>query len=463
MNNSDVFYNYNIERAILSSFIFDPKLFDITEEDIGEELFFVPFHKKVFQSMNRLQDSQKPVCEEFIIADLRASNLFDDNMFVDILAATPISNIDDYIRELREHYVKRELNSLSNTIKADLSKQDLSDTIIGNIESALLSIASEQKNKNFFSLDEIFVDVNHHIELMQTKEHSLTGIDTGFVSLNAYTSGFNGGDLIILAARPSMGKTALAINMMIQSSFHGNSIAMLSLEMPKDQIALRMISISTGISLSYLKSGKLTPVQLEVVNQSQQKLAKQNIYIDDTPTLTLQKIKSKIKRLKLKDQRLKLVIIDYLQLIDSNSNKDRHLQISEISRGLKLLARELDISILALSQLNRSLESRADKRPMLSDLRESGAIEQDADLIMFVYREDVYKKQEEKQKEVEFRKKGIDFQGKYKEASITKAELIVGKQRNGPIGTIELEFIKENASFREIQIGKSTVFDLEFS
>lgn len=461
--NTETFYNANIERGILSALVYDAQLIDMIEEEITSELFYIPFHKKVYETICNLQENDKPVSEEFIIVDLKKINSFDEEVFLEILSATPISNINEYIKELQELYARRELHHLSLNIKLEVAKQNSSDDIISNIESSLLSITHERKQQNFFCLNEIFNDVNKHIELMQSKKDSLIGIDTGFTALNAYTSGFNSGDLIILAARPSMGKTSLAINMMLQTSSFGNGVALLSLEMPKDQIALRMLSVVSGIPLATIRGGKMTIEQQKEIANIQKKLTNLSIHIDDSPNLTLQKIKSKIKKLIFKNPDTKLVIIDYLQLIDSNSTKDRHLQISEISRGLKLLARELGISVMALSQLNRSLEGRADKRPMLSDLRESGAIEQDADLIMFIYREDVYKKQEEKQKESELRKKGIDFQSNFKEDLISRAELIIGKQRNGPIGTIELEFVKPNTSFREKNQPQTKVFEFQLA
>lgn len=463
MNNTNFYlYNKNIEQGVLSALIFNAEQINFLDIDISLRLFYFPFHASVFETIIFLIDSNKPVNEEFIITHLQKQNKYEEDSFLEILSASPISNLNPFVEELQDLTIKRELRALSFGINAQISNSESTDMILDSIETTLLSFSKEQQNQGFSPINNILVEANKHIEQMETKKDGLTGIDTGFTKLNALTNGFNPGDLIILAARPSMGKTSLALNIMIETAKAKNGVALLSLEMPREQIALRMMSICSGVPLQDIRSGRLNTTQKKSIKYANDLLANLEIVIDDTSVLTMRNIKSKLKRMVAKNNNIKLIVLDYLQLVDSSDNKDRHLQVSDISRGLKLIARELGISIMALSQLNRSLESRADKRPMLSDLRESGAIEQDADTILFIYREDVYKKQEEKQKESELRKKGIDFQSNFKEDSTSKAELIIGKQRNGPLGVVELEFIKKNASFRQKEVSNSTTFEIEF-
>lgn len=463
MNNTNFYlYNKNIEQGVLSALIFNAEQINFLDIDISLRLFYFPFHVSVFETIIFLIDSNKPVNEEFIITHLQKQNKYEEDSFLEILSASPISNLNPFVEELQDLTIKRELRALSFGINAQISNNESTDMILDSIETTLLSFSKEQQNQGFSPINNILAEANKHIEQMEAKKDGLTGIDTGFTKLNALTNGFNPGDLIILAARPSMGKTSLALNIMVETAKAKNGVALLSLEMPREQIALRMMSICSGVPLQDIRSGRLNTTQKKSIKYANDLLANLEIVIDDTSVLTMRNIKSKLKRIVAKNNNIKLIVLDYLQLVDSSDNKDRHLQVSDISRGLKLIARELGISIMALSQLNRSLESRADKRPMLSDLRESGAIEQDADTILFIYREDVYKKQEEKQKESELRKKGIDFQSNFKEDSTSKAELIIGKQRNGPLGVVELEFIKKNASFRQKEVSNSTTFEIEF-
>jgi len=448
-NITETLHNFNVERAVLSTFIYEPSQLDELDVLPPTALFYHPFHREVYIAINELYDSDQPIDEEFIKLKLLQRGSFDEVNFLDILSSIPLSNVSSYLNLLKELYLKRQLFNLSIEIKSNIDTFENSADFLELIEKKLFEIAISEDSKGFVSIDDALKEASDHIELMMSKEDGLIGIDTGFTKLNALTSGFNKGDLIILAARPSMGKSSFAIEIMLRTTQTGNGVALFSLEMPKDQIALRMLSIESGVPLQKIRTGKINDHQGELINKAKHRLSKRQIVIDDTSTLTMRQIKSKLRRMIANNPGIKLVIIDYLQLISSTTNKDRHIQVAEMSRGLKLLARELNIAIVALSQLNRSLENRADKRPILSDLRESGSIEQDADLILFIYREDVYKQQEEKQKAEEMKKKGIPYQSKKVEQPISDTELIIGKQRNGPLGVVKLHFIKENASFRE--------------
>ena len=276
----------------------------------------------------------------------------------------------------------------------------------------------------------------------------LIGETTGFAALDKQTTGFNEGDLIIIAARPAMGKTALVLNMALKNVERGKGVIFFSLEMPAEQLMLRMLAAKTSIPLQNLRKGDLDDHQWSNLSGAFDDLNTKKLFVDDGGSININQLRARVRKLAQNEaNNIKLVIIDYLQLMQGTGNKDRHQEVSDISRGLKMLAREMKIPIIALSQLNRGVESRPDKRPMLSDLRESGAIEQDADIIMFVYRDDVYKERDEARKEKEAKDKGEDYKSKFVNKPVEEAEIIIGKQRNGPIGTVKLDFQKALTRF----------------
>jgi len=276
----------------------------------------------------------------------------------------------------------------------------------------------------------------------------LIGTDTGFRNLNDKTSGFGKGDLVIIAARPAMGKTALVLNMALKAIERNEGVAFFSLEMPAEQLMLRMLSAKTSIPLQALRIGDLKDEQWSQFSAAVDDIAQKKLFVDDGGYATIHHVRSKLRKLKSQHPEITVAIIDYLQLMSGEGGREgRQQEISEISRGLKQLARELDMPIVALSQLNRSLESRDNKRPMLSDLRESGAIEQDADIILFVYRDDVYREAQEKEKEMRAKAEGKEYQSNFRKKSEEEAEIIIGKQRNGPTGTVDLIFQKNFTRF----------------
>jgi replicative DNA helicase len=276
----------------------------------------------------------------------------------------------------------------------------------------------------------------------------LIGETTGFESLDRRTTGFNGGDLVIIAARPAMGKTAFVLNMALENVEQNKGVIFFSLEMPAEQLMLRMLSIKTSIPLQDLRKGNLTDEQWSHLSDAIDDLSNKKLFVDDSGSVNINQLRARVRKLASREENsISLVVIDYIGLMNATGNKDRHLEVQEISRGLKMLAREMNIPVVALSQLNRGLESRPDKRPMLSDLRESGAIEQDADIIMFVYRDDVYKERDEARKEKEAKDKGEEYKSAFVNKPEEEAEIIIGKQRNGPIGTVKLTFQKALTRF----------------
>jgi len=308
------------------------------------------------------------------------------------------------------------------------------------------SASSELKD-----MESIIARTREHIQKMQQRGVSyLTGQTTGFYGLDKKTTGFNPGDLVIIAARPAMGKTSIVLNTTLQNLEKGDGVIFFSLEMPETQLMTRLVSAKTGVPLQNLRKGELDPEQANKVEEAFVDLADKKLFVDDGGSVNINQLRARARKIAQNEKNnIKIIIVDYLQLMSGTGGNDRRLTVDEISRGLKLLAREMGVPIIALSQLNRGLESRPDKRPMLSDIRESGAIEQDADIIMFVYRDDIYKERDEQRKEKESQDRGD--QPPYKSAFIDKpieeAEIIIGKQRNGSMGTVKLDFHKELTKF----------------
>ncbi len=444
-------YNLNIERAVLSSIIFDPQIYEDVAAQLKPEDFYHPFHQSVFRVMEELYRSNEPIDEEFIKEKLELRGEYDEQLFVEILTANPLSNTSAYVKEIKEKAIKRELIHFTTEIKKVTVEEDLPIAdVIDEIQSRLYKITTETSSSDFKHSKEAMEDTLKHLLRMKERGNSiLTGLDTGFHELNIKTAGFNPGDLIIIAARPSMGKTAFSLNLAQTVLDNNKGVAIFSLEMPAEQLMLRMLSAKSSIPLQRLRVGNLSDLEWSEVSRLSDYYAQKSLFIDDEGLINVHQLRAKLRKLKSQHPEVELAIIDYLQLMSGSGSKDRHLEISEISRSLKLLARELQIPIIALSQLNRSLESRPDKRPMLSDLRESGAIEQDADVILFVYRDDVYKLKELKQKQKEAAEKGMKLDVEFREKPVEEAEIIIGKQRNGPTGVVRLFFHKEYVKFAE--------------
>ncbi|BAF69452.1 replicative DNA helicase [Nitratiruptor sp. SB155-2] len=445
-------YNLNIERSVLSSILFDPAIFEDVAARLTPNDFYHPFHKNLFAAMEELAREDQPIDEEFLKEKLELKKQFDEAAFLEVLAANPLSaNVSAYVEEIKEKAVKRDLVHLTTEIKKITVEQDLPvEDVIDEIQSKLYKITTQTSSQDFKDSTQVMKDTLQHLLKMKERGNSiLIGLDTGFHELNLKTAGFSPGDLIIIAARPSMGKTAFSLNIAQSVLDQNKGVVFFSLEMPAEQLMLRMLSAKAAIPLQRLRVGNLNDIEWSEISRLSDYYDKRKLFIDDEGNLNVHQLRAKLRKLKSQHPEIELAVIDYLQLMSGSSNKDRHLEISEISRSLKMLARELDIPIIALSQLNRSLESRNDKRPMLSDLRESGAIEQDADVILFVYRDDVYKLKEAKEKAKEAAKEGKQVDVNFEEKRVEEAEIIIGKQRNGPTGVVKLYFHKEYVKFAE--------------
>jgi replicative DNA helicase len=442
-------YNLAFERAILSSIIFDPAQFDDFESRLNPEDFYLAAHQEVFKAMLSLAHRDLPIDEEFLQKELSGKKKLDERVLVDILTANPIANTTAYIEEIKDKAIKRHLLTLTTEIKRVTLEENLNGhDVVDLVEQKLYEITQDAQSVDFKDAPEIADKTMAYIEEMKARGDAiLVGVDTGYAELNKMTTGFGKGDLVIIAARPAMGKTSFALNMVQNLIDKGRGVAFFSLEMPSEQLMLRLLSVQTSIQLQRLRVGDMNPQEYQQLNDAVDKMRHAKLFVDDHGSINIHQLRSKLRKLKSRHPEIELAVIDYLQIMNGTGGKDRHLEVSEISRGLKMLARELEIPIVALSQLNRGLESRSDKRPMLSDIRESGSIEQDADIILFVYRNDVYLYKEEKEREKEAIAAGKEFISKYVEKEDEEAEIIIGKQRNGPTGHVKLLFQKKFTRF----------------
>ena len=443
-------YNLDIERGILSAILLDGKIYEDVASILKPKDFYLPFHQYVFETMEELYKKDLPIDEIFLKEELKKKGKYDDELFLEIVGTAAVEAVEAYAREIKDLATKRELIHLSNEIKKTVLEEDKrAIEEVEEIQSKLFSIATSNLAGDFKNSSVIISDTLEFIKKQAAKKNKIvTGLDTGFVELNRKTSGFGEGDLIIIAARPSMGKTAFALNIALNVLKQDKGVAIFSLEMPAEQLMLRIMSAACKIPLQDIRRGNLNDKEWSRLSAVTDELLNKPLFVDDEGNINIHTIRAKLRKLKAQNPELSLAVIDYLQLISSDQ-RERHLAIAEISRSLKLLARELQIPIIALSQLNRALEARPNKRPMLSDLRESGAIEQDADIIMFIYRDDVYKAMEAKQKQKEALEKGKAVQVDFKEKEVEDAEIIIGKQRNGPTGTVEMLFHKNYTLFTD--------------
>jgi len=456
----DSIYSINIERAVLSSIFFNG---DEIEDVLGilkPKDFYLPAHQKIFEAMVKLHNDLMPIDEEFIRKRVNPKDV-DDSILLEILSANPITNTQAYIKEIKDGSVKRELTSLATTIKkVSIEEQLNANDALDLIQGQLYKICTNSASSELKNMEVITDNTLSYIKKMKELGNKhLIGETTGFQDLDKKTTGFNEGDLVIIAARPAMGKTALVLNMALANIEANKGVIFFSLEMPAEQLMLRLLATKTSIPLQNLRKGDMDDNQWSNLTSAFEDLNTKKLFVDDSGSVNINQLRARVRKLAQNgENNISMVIIDYLQLMQGTANKDRHQEVSDISRGLKMLAREMKIPVIALSQLNRGLESRPDKRPMLSDLRESGAIEQDADIIMFVYRDDVYKQRDEARKEKEAKDRGEQYKSTFLNKPVEEAEVIIGKQRNGPIGTVKLDFQKRFTRFvnRENESGVPT-------
>jgi replicative DNA helicase len=426
------------ERSVLGSILIDN---DILYDVMGVLLdgdFYREAHSRIFRGILGLSDKNEPVDLITLTNILKQENQLDAvggaAYLSELVDQVPVAaNAAQYAKIIREKAILRSLISTASKI-ATRCYEDSGDVdeVLDFAESAVFDISEKKINPAFYPLSNIITESFKILEDRSEHKELVTGVPTGFHGLDSLTSGFQPSDLIIIAGRPSMGKTAFALNIAENTAIeHGTLVAFFSLEMSKEQLAMRLLCSRAKVDSFRLRTGFIDKEGWGKLTRAAGSLSEASIYIDDTPSISVLEIRAKARRLKM-DKDLGLVVIDYLQLMRGRSSAERReLEISEISRSLKALAKELNIPVVALSQLNRKVEERQNKRPMLSDLRESGAIEQDADIIAFIYRDEIYNKAEDNPN------KGI-------------AEIIVAKQRNGPVGVTKLAFLNTYTRFEDL-------------
>jgi replicative DNA helicase len=424
------------EKAVLSAILLDNAVIHSLVTEIREEAFYHPAHQILYQAMVRLKDDNQPVDLTTLAAYLQSHELLEAVGGVVALAeiadyeATP-ANAVHYAKIIRDKAIKRQIiHVASEIVSLGYDQTESADKLLDAAESRIFALSTEQARASLSSIGVEMHDAVNHIDMLMNRSGELTGLATGFQKLDELTGGLQPGDLFILAARPSMGKTAFALNLARNAAIdYGKRVAVFSLEMTTRSLVMRLLSSEAQVDFSAFRRGLISTEAHARLMQAAGSLAEAGIWIDDTGAASVLEMRAKSRRLHAQHG-LDLVIVDYLQLAHGDGGAaSREQEISEISRGLKGLAKELDIPVLALSQLNRGPETRKeDKRPILADLRESGAIEQDADLIAFIYRDYVYNKETEHQ---------------------NMAELIIAKQRNGPTDTVRLEFEGRFARFRD--------------
>ena len=438
MNEKTMPHNIEAEQSVLGAMFLSKYALQKSIENLSPEVFYKDAHAKIFNVMTSLSEAGSAIDITTVIAELdkrkELKQVGDVEYLSEIVNIVPsAANIDEYIKIVEEKAILRKLIETATEITTTgySSKEDIS-TILDTAEKKILNVVKTRKGTEFRTIQDVLFKTQADLEKLSQTHGEITGIPTGFYDLDRVTAGLHPNELIIIAARPAMGKTAFALNIATNIAVNAKkTVALFNLEMGAEQLATRMLSSVGQVEGSKLRSGRLEHNDWKRINEAISRLADTKIYIDDTPGMTIAEIRAKCRRLASSEEGLDIVIIDYLQLISGGPKYagNRQQEIAEISRSLKTLAMELEIPVIALAQLSRSVEGRDDKRPILSDLRESGSIEQDADIVAFLYRDDYYNKES-----------AID-------ENTSKSEFIIGKHRSGPTTTINLIFRRNTSTF----------------
>jgi replicative DNA helicase len=423
------------ERVILGAILLDNAVIAQAVEHLKPEDFYSPLNRRVFAAMIALFEKQKQIDPILIGEELKKEGSLDSiggiSTITNLTYGLPhFSNVEEYITVVRDKSVVRSLIRTCNSITGEaLAEEDDAQVILDHAEQAIFALAESRTNQSFSRIAPIADRVLTRVrEYAKGELTGITGLSTGFRELDEMTSGLQRTDLVIVAGRPSMGKTALCLTLAQNAALYSKAVvAVFSLEMSKEQLVTRMLSSEAHINAHRFRTGHLMTNEWERLATAIGTLSDARLFIDDTPGISVLEMRAKCRRLAAEQKQLDLIVIDYLQLMGGGKRSEsRQQEVSQISRELKGLAKELDVPVIALSQLSRAPEARNPPKPLMSDLRESGSIEQDADVVAFIYREDYYKETEEN--------KGL-------------AELIIAKQRNGPTGTVKLAFLKEFTRF----------------
>jgi replicative DNA helicase len=437
-------HSIEAESSVLGGLLLDNQAWDRVNDLLVDNDFYRHEHKLIFSAIGTLVNGSKPADVITVYEHLQNQGKSDSMgglAYLNSLAqyVPSASNIRRYAEIVRERAILRKLVTASDEIATNAFNPQGRpvDKILDEAEQKIFNIGEEgsRTKQGFQSMDTLVIELMDRVQEMADNPNDITGVPTGFYDLDRMTSGLQAGDLVVLAARPSMGKTAFAVNIAEHVALNeGLPVAVFSMEMGASQLAVRVVGSIGRIDQGHLRTGKLSDEEWPRLADAIDRLRTVSLHIDETPGLTPSELRANARRLARQCGKLGLIVVDYLQLMSGSTTggDNRATELGEISRGLKMLAKELQCPVIALSQLNRSVEQRTDKRPMMSDLRESGAIEQDADIIMFIYRDDYYNK--------DSKDPGI-------------AEIIIGKQRNGPTGTVRLTFLKPLTRFESLASG----------
>ncbi|MBP1890817.1 replicative DNA helicase [Clostridium moniliforme] len=420
------------EQSVIGSMIIDRSAIAQAAEGLDEEDFYRDSHKVLFKSIIEMFKRDMAVDLVTVLENLKANDTLERaggvTYVTEITSSVPTTaNLGSYIQIVQEKSTLRKLIKASTSIiEESYNKQGDVENVLDSAEKRIFDIAEKRTTSDFEPLNQVLERGFIEIERLFNNKGEITGVSSGFLDLDAKTSGFQKGDMVLIAARPSMGKTTFALNIAEHAALReGKSVVIFSLEMSKEQLAYKLLCSEANVDMLKLRTGALDDKDWENIARATGPLSKAKIYIDDTAGVSVMEMRSKCRRLKI-EYGIDLIMIDYLQLMSGSSSESRQQEVSEISRSIKALAKEMECPVIALSQLSRAPEQRADHRPMLSDLRESGSIEQDADLVMFLYRDEYYNKETEEK---------------------NVGECIIAKQRNGPVGTVKLAWLGQFSKF----------------
>jgi len=434
--------NLEAEESVLGACFLSKYALQKASENLTQESFYSDKNGKIFAAMTSLADEATPIDITTVTSYLKKKNELNEvggvEYLTEVLNFVPTaSNIDYYIQGVQESAILRNLIETAQEIASSgYSTEESVNEILDNSEKKILNIVKNRKSSEFRSIKDVLSKTQQDLERLSENKGEITGLATGWYDFDRLTTGLHPNELIIIAARPAMGKTAFALNLATHVAMtQEKSVAVFNMEMSAEQLAMRILSALGQLEGFKLRTGNLMNNDWKRINEAVSQLSNTNLVIDDTPGITIGEIRAKCRRLASSEKGLSLIVIDYLQLISGGRNygANRQQEVSDISRSLKTLAMELNVPVIALSQLSRSVESREDKRPLMSDLRESGSIEQDADIVAFLYRDDYYNKEARS------------------EDNNSISELIIGKHRNGPTATIELLFKKNTSTFLNLR------------
>ena len=430
-------YSLEAEQSVLGAVLISPEIYEDIAEILSSEDFYLPNHREIYDSISGLYLKNRSLDLVTLLNDILSKSAASDETaqngakeyLLRLSENVPvIGNVKEYAGIVKEKSLRRKLISVSNDIiKMAYEDPSESDIIIDRAEQLIFALAQGRTTQELVHVKNILASVFDNVHRIETDKESAKGLPTGFSSIDSTLIGMNSGDLILIGARPSMGKTAFAMNIAMNAASKKKTVAVFQLEMSKEQLVGRLLASEAFVDGTKLRAGTLTPDDWTKITEAGSRISECDIYLDDTPSITVTGMKAKLRKLK----KLDLVVIDYLQLMQTErgAGGNRVQEISEISRNLKIMAKELGIPVITCAQLSRGPENRDDKRPMLSDLRDSGAIEQDADIVMFLYRDDYYKETVEKH---------------------NRAEVIFAKNRHGSIGKVEVGFEKKFTRFYDI-------------